>query len=221
MTTLLRTLTTRLRHLPLLPVRLPSTTRPLTTTPPLLATVVKRDKKALAPKKKPTGGGSNTKPRGGLHPNSPLAQAGGGSAKRNKKGGRMVERDPKIINMLSTLASLSPKRIPPPLRMARNRHLRHWTIHRGWLLFRRRQREARERVLMRQHASMSAACEALRLSDGPETRPVGYLYRVAMEKIGVYGLRGVPIEYARAQVDTPPREAWNHEWKAEETVKRG
>lgn len=215
MTSLLRTLTTRLGQLTLLPSRLPSTTRSLTTTPPLhYATVVKRDKKALAPKKKPTGGGSNTKPRG-LHPNSPLAQAGS-SAKRNKKGGRLIERDPKIINMLTTLASLSPKRIPPPLRMARNRHLRHWTIHRGWLMFRRKQREARERVLMRQHASMSAACEALRLSDGPETRPVGYLYRVAMEKIGVYGLRGVPIEYARAQVDTPPREAWNHEWKAEE-----
>ena len=80
-------------------------------------------------------------------------------------------------------------------------------------MFRRRQREAREKTLMRQHASMSAACEALRRSDGPGSRPEGYLYRMAMEKKGVYGLRGVPIEYARAQVDTPPREAWNHGWK--------
>ncbi|KAK0746718.1 hypothetical protein B0T18DRAFT_326329 [Schizothecium vesticola] len=211
MTSLLCSLTTRLGYLTLRPSALPSTTRRLTTTPPLLATVVKRDKKALVPKKSSTSGAKHKGP----HPNSPAASAGS-VAKRNKKGGRVVERDPKIINMLTTLASLSPKRIPPPLRMARNRHLRHWTIHRGWLLFRRRQREARERVLMRQHASMSAACEALRLSDGPGTRPTGYLYRVAMEKKGLYGLRGVPIEYARAQVDTPPREAWNHEWKAEE-----
>jgi large subunit ribosomal protein L40 len=118
-----------------------------------------------------------------------------------------------MINMLRHFAVLSPKRIPPPLRMGRNRHLRHWTIHRAWLLFRRREREARERNLMRQYQSMHAACEELRLTSGPGTRDEGYLYRVAMEKKGVYGLHGVPIEYARAQTETPARVAWNHDWK--------
>lgn len=121
--------------------------------------------------------------------------------------------DPKVINMLSHFAVLSPRRIPPPLRMGRNRHLRHWTIHRAWLLFRRREREARERNLMRQYQSMHAACEELRLTAGPGTRDEGYLFRVAMEKIGVWGLRGVPIEYARAQTETPAKVAWNHDWK--------
>ena len=134
-------------------------------------------------------------------------------SKAGKKGARRgAERDPKIVTMLQFMAQLSPRRLPPPLRMARNRHLRHWTIHRGWLLFRRRQREERERTLMRQYQSMSAACEALRLTEGPGTRPEGYLYRVAMEKKGVYGLHGVPIEYARAQTDTPARVAWDHDW---------
>jgi len=100
-----------------------------------------------------------------------------------------------MINMLSHFSILSPNRIPPPLRMGRNRHLRHWTIHRAWLLFRRREREE------------------LRLTAGPGTRDEGYLYRVAMEKKGVYGLHGVPIEYARAQTETPAKVAWNHDWK--------
>ena len=132
---------------------------------------------------------------------------------RNPKRAPQQARDPKMINMLSHFAVLSPKRIPPPLRMGRNRHLRHWTIHRAWLLFRRREREAREKTLMRQHQSMSAACEALRLTAGPGTRDEGYLYRVAMEKKGVYGLNGVPIEYARAQTETPAKKVWDHDWK--------
>ncbi|KAK4454439.1 hypothetical protein QBC34DRAFT_393435 [Podospora aff. communis PSN243] len=138
---------------------------------------------------------------------------GAPTLRRSKKGAAPAQ-DPKVVNLLRFLASLSPKRIPPPLRMARNRHLRHWTIHRGWLLFRRKQREEREGNLMKQYQAMSRACEELRLTAGPGTRPEGYLYRVAMEKKGVYGLNGVPIEYARAQTDTPPRVAWNHEWKA-------
>ncbi|KAL2152959.1 hypothetical protein VTH82DRAFT_4114 [Thermothelomyces myriococcoides] len=135
------------------------------------------------------------------------------AAKKKGKGGRGEERDPRIINMLKHFAVLSPRRIPPPLRMARNRHLRHWTIHRAWMLFQRREREERERNLMRQYQSMSRACEELRLTAGPGTRDQGYLYRVAMEKKGVYGLNGIPIEYARAQTETPARVAWNHDWK--------
>lgn len=102
---------------------------------------------------------------------------------------------------------------PPPLRMARLRHLRHWTIHRAWLLFRRQQREGMEKERMRMHAGMYNACEELRNSVGPGDKSEGYLYRVAMEKKGVWGLDGVPIEYARLQADYPAETPWNHDWK--------
>jgi len=122
-----------------------------------------------------------------------------------------AQRDPKMANVSQSLSYA--RQLPRPLRMARDRHLRHWTIHRAWLLFRRQQRDNRERVLMKQYQSMHNACEELRNSDGPGTRDVGYLYRVAMEKKGVYGQHGFPIEYARPQTETPAREAWNHAWK--------
>ena len=66
----------------------------------------------------------------------------------------------------------------------------------------------------RMHQSMHAACEELRLLDSakPQTKDSGRLYRIAMEKKGVFGHGGVPIEYARFQVDTPGKEAWNHGW---------
>ncbi|KND87535.1 hypothetical protein TOPH_07796 [Tolypocladium ophioglossoides CBS 100239] len=102
---------------------------------------------------------------------------------------------------------------PPPLRMARLRYLRHWTIHRAWQLFRRQQHEAIDKERHRMHAGMFNACEELRKTVGPAERGEGYLYRVAMEKKGIYGLHGVPIEYARFQTDTPAKEAWNHDWK--------
>ncbi|KZL65565.1 ring finger domain protein [Colletotrichum incanum] len=102
---------------------------------------------------------------------------------------------------------------PPPLRMARNRHLRHWTIHRAWLLLQRQQREQREKELHRMQQSMYVANEELRKTAGPGTRDEGWLYRVAQEKKGVYGAGAVPIEYARYQSETPARQAWNHEWK--------
>ena len=66
------------------------------------------------------------------------------------------------------------------------------------------------------YQSMHAACEELRVMDGEgmggKEREKGRLYRVAMEKKGVFGGGGVPIEYARFQTETPGREAWNHEW---------
>ncbi|CAK7234006.1 hypothetical protein SCUCBS95973_008789 [Sporothrix curviconia] len=123
----------------------------------------------------------------------------------------LAERDPKIRIMDKAMYKL--KFVPPPLRMGRNRYLRHWTIHRAWLLFRRQQRETRERELMQQYQSMHNACEALRLSRGPGLRDEGYLFRVAMEKKGVYRHGGVPIEYARPQTETPAREPWNHGWQ--------
>ena len=114
------------------------------------------------------------------------------------------------------------------------RALRHWTIHRAWLLFLRRRRWAEERDLERQYMAMKAACEHLRLMDasgnlvpphmaggqgadpgtiGAGGKEVGRLYRAAMLKRNVWG--SVPVEYARLQVDTPGREGWNHEWVRE------
>lgn len=62
------------------------------------------------------------------------------------------------------------------------------------------------------HQSMHNACEELRKTSGPGTRDEGYLYRVALEKKGMYGREPIPIEYARAQTETPARTPWNHEW---------
>lgn len=64
----------------------------------------------------------------------------------------------------------------------------------------------------RQFQAMHAACEELRLLDGPGVKDAGRLYRIAMEKKGLYGHDGIPIEYARGQTETPGREAWNHGW---------
>ncbi|KAF2274159.1 uncharacterized protein EI97DRAFT_435521 [Westerdykella ornata] len=120
---------------------------------------------------------------------------------------------------------------PRPLHFSRTRYLRHWTIHRAWMLFLRKRRRAEELELERQYESMRAACEHLRLMDdngmtvppaeaggqgadpgtlGPRGKEVGRLYRGAMRKVGIWG--SVPVEYARAQVDFPSREGWNHGW---------
>ncbi|KAK6442689.1 hypothetical protein LTR95_001048 [Oleoguttula sp. CCFEE 5521] len=118
---------------------------------------------------------------------------------------------------------------PRPLRFSRNRSLRHWTIHRAFQLHQANVRLAQNLSLEKQYRSMASACEALRLMDsdgmteqereklgvkspgaGAEKGEGGKLYRVAMEKKGIW--EGVPIEYARAQVDTPPRNGWNHAW---------
>jgi large subunit ribosomal protein L40 len=81
------------------------------------------------------------------------------------------------------------------------------------MLFRRQQKEALDAERGRMHAGMYNACEELRKTRGPAGRGEGYLYRVAMEKKGVWGMGGVPIEYGRLQTDTPPKEAWDHNWK--------
>jgi len=59
---------------------------------------------------------------------------------------------------------------------------------------------------------MHRACEELRNLDPPGTKDAGRLYRIAMLKKGVYTATGIPIEYARAQVERPGKEAWNHGW---------
>ncbi|KAI6085843.1 hypothetical protein F4821DRAFT_239713 [Hypoxylon rubiginosum] len=132
---------------------------------------------------------------------------GSGGGKRRKKG-KGEGPDPRIMNLKSSM----PRAVPAPLRFARNRALRHWTIHRAWLLFQRKEREREEHELERMYQSMHNACEELRKTSGPGTRDEGYLYRVAMEKKGLYGHNSIPIEYARPQTETPAREPWNHNW---------
>ncbi|CAI6087473.1 hypothetical protein V2G26_009848 [Clonostachys chloroleuca] len=132
-----------------------------------------------------------------------------GTTPRRNKGHQRSEFYARVKILKQNLFSPA----PPPLRMARLRHLRHWTIHRAWLLFRRQQKEATHRERVRMNAGMFNACEELRKVAGPGDRSEGYLYRVAMEKKGVWGLNAVPIEYARFQTDSPATTAWNHDWK--------
>ncbi|KAI6797726.1 hypothetical protein KC363_g298 [Hortaea werneckii] len=117
---------------------------------------------------------------------------------------------------------------PRPLRFSRNRSLRHWTIHRAWRLYQARLQSARQLELERQYNSMASACEALRLidnhgltteergrlgADGETTtgaKEMGRLFRIAMRKDDVWD--GVPIEYARIQTETPPRDGFNEAW---------
>ncbi|KAM0703187.1 hypothetical protein Q7P35_009125 [Cladosporium inversicolor] len=135
--------------------------------------------------------------------------------KRNKK-------DPRITQIRYHLQHpLTPR----PLRFSRNRALRHWTIHRAWQLYQAKQREQHQLELERQYRSMFNACEALRLIDThgltaeerlkmgegvAEGSQMGKLYRTAMLKHGIWD--GVPIEYARIQTETPPKDGWNHAW---------
>jgi large subunit ribosomal protein L40 len=60
---------------------------------------------------------------------------------------------------------------------------------------------------------MRAACEELRNLDPPGAKDAGRLFRIAMGKQGIFKTGGVPIEYARAQTETPAAEAWDHNWK--------
>lgn len=68
------------------------------------------------------------------------------------------------------------------------------------------------------YQSMHSTMEVLRTMDDVDgkglagSRERGRLYRVALEKKGIFGKGGVPIEYARYQTDTPAREAWDHSW---------
>ncbi|KAI8963306.1 hypothetical protein F5Y11DRAFT_160717 [Daldinia sp. FL1419] len=133
---------------------------------------------------------------------------GAGGGKKKRKGGKGEGPDPRILNLKASM----PRAVPAPLRFARNRALRHWTIHRAWLLYQRKERDREAHELERMYQSMHNACEELRKTSGPGTRDEGYLYRVAMEKKGVYGHNSVPIEYARPQTETPAREPWNHGW---------
>lgn len=82
-----------------------------------------------------------TAARGGPGGRQQHQQAKRGKSK--KKGA--AEPDARIVNLKSSMS----RRVPAPLRFARNRHLRHWTIHRAWLLFQRKERERRDIELNR------------------------------------------------------------------------
>jgi large subunit ribosomal protein L40 len=79
------------------------------------------------------------------------AKAPKGASKKGGKSGKKRKKmkgpgpDPRIRNLKMSM----PRKVPAPLRFARNRHLRHWTIHRAWLLWQRKEREREERELMR------------------------------------------------------------------------
>lgn len=169
---------------------LSNTTRSFATTPASLA-------RKATPQMMKKGGAA-----GKFKPSTPKRKAKGRST-------GLTESAKKVRTLKQNMFSPA----PPPLRMARQRHLRHWTIHRAWQLFRRQQHEAQHKERSRMQAGMWNACEALRTATGPGERGEGYLYRVAMEKKGVWNGDAIPIEYARMQTETPAAEAWNHEWK--------
>ncbi|TVY40845.1 hypothetical protein LOCC1_G004512, partial [Lachnellula occidentalis] len=157
---------------------------------------------------KPTSGAITTLPCRAFS-STPTAHAGGFPSGRPGGKSKGPPKDPRI--KLIRYHMQHPK-TPRPLKLSRMRALRHWTIHRAWMLAQRKRVEGEESELMRMYQSMHAACEELRLLDSPGTKDAGRLYRIAMEKKGIFGHGGVPIEYARAQTETPAREAWNHTW---------
>ena len=125
---------------------------------------------------------------------------------------------PSLIELINYF--LHHPRTPRPLRLSRNRTLRHWTIHRAAQLLLHNERAKRELELERQYNAMRAAMEELRLGAGDG----GRLYRQAVSRKGIYGgLKvgqmgglvgngGIPAEYARAQTEGPPRAGWDHGW---------
>ncbi|CAN8102100.1 unnamed protein product [Discula destructiva] len=168
--------------------------RALSTTPRLSARMKKKEKPAKPQNQKKLD-----------------AAAAARVAARKRRAAQDAKLDPKVEGLMHFL--YAPTQTAAPLRMARNRQLRHWTVHRAWQLLQRRRDEALQRELMQMQQSMSNACEALRNLEGPGTRPTGWLFRKSMEKVGVWGMQAVPIEYARPMVETPGERPWNHNWK--------
>lgn len=180
----------------LLPTTPPSTQRAALSTTPALHNMKRKKKPPVVQKVSKTTG---------------LAMRAARDAAKKKKAQQNQKLDPKVAAMMSFL--YAPTQTPAPLRMARNRQVRHWTIHRAWLLLQRRKEKQLHRELMGCQQSMANACEELRNLEGPGTRPEGWLYRRAMEKAGLWMKQAVPIEYARPLVETPGYRPWNHDWK--------
>lgn len=200
----------------LLPIRVlrPSTTAPRTAVlptpppPPPPPTLIHRRALSTTPSLHGRVGKKAKPEKGGKKKLDPAAAR---ALARKRKAMAEAKLDPKVAGMMHFL--YAPTHIRAPLRMARNRHVRHWTIHRAWQLLRNQREKQHERQLMQMHQSMSNACEALRNLEGPGSRPQGWLFRKAMQKVGVWGAEAVPIEYARPMVETPGERPWNHEWK--------
>lgn len=76
---------------------------------------------------------------------STQAKKGSKGGKKKKRKGRGNLPDPRIKNIKSSMS----RAVPAPLRFARNRALRHWTIHRAWLLYQRKERERQAHELER------------------------------------------------------------------------
>jgi len=72
--------------------------------------------------------------------------AGGGSLNPKNRGKHVIKGDPRIT--LIRYHMQHPK-TPRPLRFSRMRALRHWTIHRAWMLFRRNRMAEEELELQR------------------------------------------------------------------------
>ena len=92
---------------------------------------------------------------------------------------------------------------PARLNFTEEEEIRHDTIHRAWQLHLRYQRERRERELEKQYNKMREACTDLEQHDIR-------LFKAAMTKDKNAGF---PIEM-RSMTDTPPKNGWNHDWKA-------
>ncbi|KUI68667.1 hypothetical protein VM1G_03656 [Cytospora mali] len=189
--------------------RATATTTPTTSSTPSLATprTFSTTTPALA-RVKPT---QQTKKPTGQKAGKPMDSAAARAQRKKRRAQMEAKLDPKVAGLMQFIYAGS--QLQAPLRMARNRWLRHWTIHRAWNLFRRKEEEAAEREMMRMQQSMAHACEVLRNMGGPGTRPEGWLFRKAMEKKGIWGNDAIPIEYARPMVETPGHKPWNHEWK--------
>lgn len=93
--------------------------------------------RALAPSFRPSPIAAQI-PRNAFSTTTPMAAA---AAK-----GKQIKVDKRITLIRYHL--LHPK-TPRPLRLSRMRALRHWTIHRAWMLFRRQQAEKKEKELQR------------------------------------------------------------------------
>ncbi|CCX32208.1 Similar to 54S ribosomal protein L28, mitochondrial; acc. no. P36527 [Pyronema omphalodes CBS 100304] len=115
---------------------------------------------------------------------------------------KVVQQGDPRVRMIRYFLNHPAEHTPRPLKFGTLRALRHWTIHRAWQLFRKQQREAREKELERQYNKMRDAVEALKTVDER-------LYRIAISKkeVGTF-----PIEL-RIPTDTPPRNGWNAGWK--------
>ena len=76
---------------------------------------------------------------------TPANLASGGSM-NPKNRGKVVKADPRVQLIRYHLQH---SKTPRPLRLSRMRSLRHWTIHRAWMLFRRQKKSEEELELQR------------------------------------------------------------------------